>query len=136
MSDNPQADEPEDDDAAGRAEAWALMKACPSYYHDAEERPHYHSIMMSDVWGWACADGFTLTDANIERVAELYNRYGFPGLLYYQTEADPRYKSSEFTDNNRFLQFVQNEERIRKEQPDYNKRGYYKAAYAISGDLI
>jgi hypothetical protein len=56
-------------------------------------------------------------------------------LLYYTTEADPRYTSSEFTDNNRFLQFVQNEERIRKEQPDYNKRGYYKAEYRIDGNI-
>lgn len=121
------------DDSDPLEEAWALMKACPHYYHDPEERPDYHSIMMNDVWGWASAGGYEVTDKNVRRVAQLYDRYGFAGLVYYQTEADPRYKASEFTDNNRFLQFVQNEERIRKEVPDYNKRGYHKAAYQIDG---
>lgn len=114
-----------------RAEAWKLLQACPDYYHDAEEGPS-KLINMGDVWAWAYAGCIVLTDENVVRVAELYNRYGFPGLLYYQIEADG-YTKSEFTDNNRMIQFVTNEERIRKECPDYNKRAYFKAEYKIDG---
>lgn len=38
---------------------------------------------------------------------------------------------SEFHDNNRAIDFVRNEERIRKEVPDYNKRAYYKTKYVL-----
>ena len=89
---------------------------------------------MGDVWAWACADCIVLTDENVVRVAELYDRYGFPGFLFFKIEAEG-YTKSEFTDNNRFIQFVQNEERIRKECPDYNKRAYFKTQYTIDGEI-
>lgn len=115
-------------------EAWALVKANPCYYHDAEESPK-HGMIMNDVWGWACADGFDVSDENIVRVAELLFRYGFCGLLYYQAIELNQYFRSEFTDNNRSLQFVIQEEAIRKEVPDSNKRAYAKRSYVVDGEI-
>lgn len=115
-------------------ESWALIKACPLYYErDPEENQEgRHFILMNDVWGWAWADEFEINDENICEVAKLYDSYGFCGLLYYQSKER---KSSEFTDNNRIIQFVQNEERIKKEEPNHNKRAYYKASYIIDGNI-
>ena len=114
-------------------EAWALLKACPLYRHDPEDSPH-HYIIMSDVWAWALGDAIKLTDENVVRVAELYDRYGFCGLLYHEIERG-RYTCSEFTDYNRMIQFVENEERIRREVTDLNRRGYHKAEYTITGEI-
>jgi len=108
-------------------ESWALIKAMPDYYSDPKESDK-HMIIMSDVWGWACADGIEVTDNNVERIAELYNRYGFGGLLYFQSDERGW---SEFHDNNRFLEFVKYEEKIREEIPDSNKRAYHKETYTI-----
>jgi len=110
-----------------KTEAWALIKAMPNYLEPSEEG-NGHFINMNDVWGWACADGIEVTDENVERIAELYDQYGFGGLLYFQAGET---ESSEFHDNNRFLEFVRNEERIRKEVPDSNKRAYHKESYTI-----
>lgn len=107
-------------------EAWAFIKASPDYLEPDEDGKHF--INMNDAWGWACADGIEVTDENVERIAELYSRYGFGGLLYFQSDERGR---SEFHDNNRFLDFVRNEERILKEIPDSNKRAYHKKIYTI-----
>lgn len=117
-------------EAEDHEEAWALLKACPHYYHDAEESPK-HWITMNDVWGWACADGFELTAANVDRVADLYDRYGFGGLLLAHKELEPGHYASEFRDNNRFLQFAEREEQIRKRVPDSNRRAYHRAVYLV-----
>ena len=129
-------DEPMPDecvDCERLTDAWKLVKAIPSYYHDPEESPR-HFLSMGDVWAWACADCIVVTDENVERIARLYDHYGFAGLLYYCVEAEG-YTASEFTDNNRMIQFVANEERIRKEVPDYNKRAYSKQSYTIDGEI-
>jgi hypothetical protein len=117
-----------------RAEAWKLLSACPNYYCDNEETPKYRCITMNDVWGWACSDGIDLTDDNVVRIAELYNRYGFGGFLYYQVEIG-EWSGSEFTDNNRFIQFVAQEETVRRLVPDSNKRAYHKTEYTIDGKI-
>ena len=116
-----------------REEAWQLMRACPDYFYDEEEGPT-EFILMNDIWGWAWADDITLNDDNICRVAELYHIYGSCGLLYYCIETK-RYTKSEFTDINRMIQFVQNEERIIAEIPEGNKRVYEKEEYIINGEI-
>ena len=111
-------------------EAWAIVKAMPKYFHEPDEGPG-HLIIMNDVWGWACADGLEVNDANVQRIAELFCRYGFGGLLYYQGVEVEGGSRSEFADNNRMLDFVTNEERIRKEVPESNKRAYFKTSYVV-----
>ena len=115
------------------AEAWKLIEACPNYYHDEEEGPQKY-INMNDVWGWAYSVAIVLTDENVVRIAELYDNYGFAGLLYFQVESG-EFFHSEFEDNNRRIQFVANEERILKEQPSSNNRAYYKTSYQIDGNI-
>ncbi len=121
---------------------WDIVKVIPSFYdmmEDAEPGELIHIdekyfISMSDVWAWATSDGFFVNNSNVKRIAELFQRYGFCGLLYYQQYELKHWKCSEFTDNNRMIQFVYNEEKIRKEVPDYNKRGYAKYTYTITGE--
>ena len=128
----------QDDFESPLAAAWAMIKAIPAYYHDPEEGPE-HLILMNDVWAWATSCSIDVTDDNAIRIAQLYNEYGFCGLLYYQgVELDrlgapnaPETRYAEFEDIQRFVEFVVAEERIKKEVPDYNKRAYAKRQYVI-----
>ena len=102
---------------------------------DKEEDPEEYekwkqTLNMNDVWGWACADCETIPDEELPAVAELFWNYGWCGILYWVSERNGQMKS-EFHDNNRFIEFVRNEERIRKEVPNNNKRAYMKAEYSI-----
>lgn len=122
-----------------KEEAWAVLKATSYYYEDEyqEAKPEErHMMIMNDTWGWACADGFYLTDENVVRVAMLFVRYGHGGLLYFQhKDLEGGKLVSEFTDINRHLQFVINEERIREELPGSGERAYTKRSYTIDGEL-
>ena len=87
-------------------------------------------LNMSDVWCWACADAEYIEKKEIPEVTRLFKEYGWPGLLYWASQKNGGIYS-EFTDNNRFIEFVENEERVKEEVPDYNKRAYHKVKYTI-----
>lgn len=87
-------------------------------------------LNMNDVWGWACADGEELEEKDLPEVAELFWSYGWCGILYWVSERHDQ-GTSEFQDNNRFIEFVRNEERIKKKVPESSTRAYYKASYTI-----
>ena len=90
-------------------------------------------LNMNDVWCWACAEGEYVPDEELPVVADLFCNYGWCGILYWVSQRNNCMRS-EFYDNNRFIEFVENEERIKKEVPDYNKRAYHQTSYTIKGE--
>lgn len=91
------------------------------------------SLNMNDTWGWALAWCPEIPDDQVKEVARLFRAYGNAGLLYWHSQQEGGMRS-EFYDNNRQLDFVENEERIRKEVPDHNKRAYHKTEYMVRGE--
>ena len=71
------------------------------------------TLNMNDVWGWACADGKYVPDDKLPELAALFYRYGWAGVLYWVSEQSGGMRS-EFHDNNRFIDFVRHEERLKK----------------------
>ena len=88
------------------------------------------TINMNDTWGWAVSWGEHIPDEDLPEVARLAHYYGWCGILYWVSQKFNM--RSEFHDNNRFIDFVANEERIKKEVPDHNKRAYSKQSYVIN----
>ena len=98
---------------------------------DEEDDPKMTQVLnMNDVWGWACADGQEVPDEKLPEVAELFWNYGFAGILYWVSEQNDGMRS-EFHDNNRFIDFVRNEEQLKKEVPGHSERAYKKIAYTL-----
>lgn len=113
-----------------------LLDAAEVFYGsegDLEEAHLDQVLNMNDVWCWACAWGEPVADEELPEVARLFREYGWAGILYWVSEKHNGL-TSEFYDNNRYIEFVRNEERIRKEVPDSNKRAYHKESYQISGE--
>jgi hypothetical protein len=119
-----------------QASAKALLDAADVFYgideDDPDESgPEYQNILnMNDVWGWALAWGEKVPDEQLIEVAELFWNYGWPGLLYWMS---CRHKNmrSEFQDNNRAIEFVRNEERIKAAHPDSSALAYHQESYTI-----
>lgn len=112
-----------------------LLKAAGVFYHngdadDDDYGPPY-TLNMNDTWFWASAWGETIPEADLPEVARLFREYGQCGLLYWMSERHEKMRS-EFHDINRFVDFVRNEERIKSEVPDYNRRAYHKATYTLA----
>jgi len=98
---------------------------------DEDDPPELDQMLnMNDVWAWACADGEEVPDDELPRLATLFYRYGWCGVLYWVSERNENMRS-EFCDNNRHIDFVRHEEAIRKEFPNSNKRAYAKRTYTI-----
>ena len=56
-----------------------------------------------------------VSDEELPKVANLFWNYGWCGILYWASKKNNGMKS-EFFDNNRFIEFVENEEKIMKRQ--------------------
>ena len=110
-------------------EAKQLLSAAGVCYPEDEEMPGLH-LNMNDTWGWALAWGEPVPDDKVVEVATLFSYYGTCGLLYWVSEQHNQMRS-EFADINRFVDFVRNEERVRKETPDSSERAYRKITYKI-----
>jgi len=111
-------------------QARKLLDAAGVFFEPDEDEPEFKQMLnLNDVWAWACADGEHVADEELPAVAELFYRYGWCGILYWVAEKNGC--KSEFKDNNRFIEFVRHEERIRKEVPDSNRRAYFAASYAV-----
>ena len=113
-------------------EAAKLLENACVFYPDDDETPQ-HVLNMNDTWVWASAWGEEVKDDELAEVAALFWQYGNAGLLYWVSKKHDGMRS-EFYDNNRAIEFVENEERIRKEFPDSNARAYHKESYQITGD--
>lgn len=118
--------------------AKAFLNAADVFYDidedDSEESgPEYQNVLnMNDVWAWALAWGEKVPDDKLVEVAELFWYYGWSGLLYWMSCRHENMRS-EFHDNNRAIEFVRNEERIKAAYPDSNARAYHKEAYTVGG---
>jgi hypothetical protein len=82
------------------------------------------------VWCWACADSEYVPDEKLPEVGQLFMDYGWCGILYWGSEQYGGMKS-EFYDINRFIEFVRQEEKIKKKISSSTKRAYKKISYRI-----
>lgn len=116
-------------------EAARLLENAHVFYprNEGDDEIGDHLLNMNDTWAWATAWAEKVEDDALVEVAELFWRYGNAGLLYWVSQQHDGMRS-EFYDNNRAIEFVANEERIRKNVPDYNKRAYHKESYTITGN--
>lgn len=110
-------------------DGFKLLEAAGLFFEpDDEMGPHW--LNMNDVWGWACGDAEEVTEADAPELARLFRNYGWCGVLYWVSEKRGG-ATSEFLDNNRFIEFVRHEETLRKEVPDSSTRAYKKLAYKL-----
>lgn len=114
-------------------EARDLLTKAGVFFRPDDEEDSAQMLNMNDVWAWACADGEVVPDDELPRVAKLFYRYGYCGLLYWVSERNNCLRS-EFHDINRFIDFVVMEEGIRAEVPDSSTRAYTKLEYMLSPD--
>lgn len=112
-------------------EARELLTRAGLFFDDDEEVSL--CLNMNDVWMWACADGEDVPNEELPRLAELFWRYGWCGVLYWVSERNGG-RISEFMNNNRFIDFVKNEEDIRQMEPSSDKRAYLKCKYTLGED--
>ena len=93
------------------------------------------TLNMNDTWAWACSDLPEVPADQVGQVARLFRKYGFAGLMYWYTLQPDGPKRSAFHDNNRAIEFVSNEERIRRETPESSKRAYRQVTYTIGAAM-
>lgn len=100
---------------------------------DEDERFEWlQTLNLNDTWGWATADGEYVPDNELPRVAELFWRYGWCGVLFWVSERRNQCRS-EFHDVNRMIEFARHEENIRDKMPSSTQRAYSRQAYTIGG---
>lgn len=120
-----------DDELDQRQDARRLLLAADLVWGKDEDSPDGDQILnMNDVWGWAISWGEHVPDEELPAVLALVRRYGYCGALYWVSERHDHMRS-EFEDVNRFVEFVRQEEMIRKEVPDSSARAYAKRSYLI-----
>jgi hypothetical protein len=116
--------------------ALRLLNSADVFYgSDADsdsESEEAHTLNMNDTWCWASAWGEEVKDDELVAVATLFWRYGNAGLLYWVSQKHEAMRS-EFYDNNRAIEFVENEERIRLAYPNSTARAYHEESYTITG---
>jgi hypothetical protein len=94
------------------------------------------TLNLNDTFAWACADGEPVSDADLPRVAQLFYRYGWCGILYWvtrekRTGGDNPNWMAEFLDVRRFIEFVEHEEQLRRDELSDSKRAYRRLAYTL-----
>ena len=89
------------------------------------------TLNLNDAFYYACSDGEYVEDEELPRLAELFWRYGNIGLEYWVLEEKRGGEVPEFLDVRRQIEFVKNEEAIRKEVPSSAKRAYLQREYTI-----
>src|SRR3990172_7233381 len=92
-------------------------------------------LNLNDTFYWACADGEEIPDSEIQKVAELFYRWGWCGVLYWVWKRRGGDFTVEFQDIHRFIEFVTNEESIREKEPSDSKRAYFKYSYIVGGNV-
>lgn len=102
----------------------------PSDMEEGDDPKLLQTLNMNDTWAWASGWGEYVPDDELPEVARLFCRYGWCGVLYWMSERHEQMRSK-FHDINRFVDFVRNEERIRKEVPDSSDRAFEKRTYVL-----
>lgn len=120
----------------GVEEARKFLRATGIFFEkeddeDFEDLDKY--LNLNDVWGWACADMQKVEDEELPELARLFKAYGWCGVLYWVSEKRGGCRS-EFYDNNRFIDFVRQEEAILKEIPNSSTRAYAKRQYVLGAN--
>ena len=106
-----------------------LLNAANVFYDD--DRPEFvQTLNMNDVWAWASADGEKVSDEELPEVANLFLDYGWCGILYWVSRKRGG-KRSEFCDINRFIEFAEKEEEIKKALPNGSDRADTRQTYQI-----
>lgn len=103
-------------------------------FFDREEDDEPGRVLnLSDAFYWACADCESVPPECMVELSDLFRRYGDGGVFYWvlKRRGDDRV---EFQDVNRQVQFVRQEEAIRKAMPSSSKRAYHKATYTITNE--
>lgn len=101
-------------------------------YDDPDDDPKFaQTINLNDAFYWACSDGEYVEDDELPRLAELFFRYGYCGVMYWVAVEKRGGETPEFLDVRRQIEFVTQEEAIRKELPSSSKRAYTKRQYTI-----
>jgi hypothetical protein len=113
-------------------EARALLEASGMFFDPDPECLTLGSLYLNlnDAFGWACADAEKVEDHELIEVARLFRDYGWCGLLYWASEKRCGARTS-FEDNNRFIEFVRHEERVRREVPDSGRRASHRVHYTV-----
>jgi hypothetical protein len=100
--------------------------------YDPEDDPKYaQMINLNDAFYWGCSDAEYVDDSELPRLAELFWRYGNAGVNYWVLVEKRGGDKPEFVDVQRQVEFVTQEEAIRKEEPSSSKRAYLKRQYTI-----
>lgn len=89
------------------------------------------TINLNDAFYWACADAEYVEDSELPRLAELFWYYGNAGVNYWVLVEKRGGEKPEFFDVQRQVEFVTQEEAIRKEEPSSSKRAYLNRQYTI-----
>lgn len=108
-----------------------LLNTANVFFENDDDEPELsQTLNMNDVWAWGLAGGEYVPDEKLPEVAKLFWRYGWAGILYWASEQNDGMRS-EFYDNNRFIEFVRNEERIKNQFPNSSERAYKEVKYTI-----
>lgn len=119
--------------------AKALLEAADVFFGFDEEWPDgkwERTINLNDTFYWACCDGVVVEDEEMPRVAELFFRYGWCGILYWVAVEKRGGEKPEFLDVQRHIEFVRQEEKLRQEVPSASKRAYTKLEYTLTCDRL
>jgi len=113
-------------------DARKLLNAADVFYDadDEDDENIKQTLNMNDTWGWAMAMGEYVPDEKLPEVALLFWQYGFAGLLYWVSEQNGGMRS-EFPAYNRHLDFVKNEQKMRKKFTESSKWAYAKTRYKL-----
>lgn len=113
--------------------AFNFLKSADIFYGADEENGDKWGekrLNLNDTFAWALAYCLEVPDNDMIYLAELFWRYGWCGVLYYAV-LNGDIKKSQFFDNQRFIEFVANEEEIRNIVPGSSARAYHKASYVL-----
>ena len=99
-------------------------------FFDPEDDVGEQMLNLNDAFYWGSADAEHVDDSELQRVADLFWRFGHAGVLYWVV-TKRNIATVEFADVNRQIDFVRHEEAIRASEPSDSKRAYLKKQYTI-----
>lgn len=102
-------------------------------FFDADDCEFANMLNLNDVFAPACSDGEDVPDCELPRLAELFWRYGWCGVLYWVSEERNGCRS-EFCDVSRAIEFVRHEERIRRDYPNDDHRACVIVSYTLGDE--
>ena len=114
-------------------EARALLDASHMFFNIEGLPESKQELNLNDTFSPCCADGEQVPDEELPVLADLFWRYGNCGILYWVSKRREGQRSN-FSDENRFIDFAAAEEQIREEEPNRSKRAYLKKVYTIGGE--